>query len=1152
MKFLISALFYFVASQYITIPILYSKFTPNSVVESFSRSYNCPKINSMKCKNSGVYYVLYEVNSPLDIEILISELDFSFSFDGTFSLSVTSIISDYARSYEFVNLVYGYSPNTTHDFVYYSESSYISLRDTALSFIDSHGWQKVVVILGQEFQSMDFRVNDEIEIALQSIVPSLISYEAIRLIFAHQIKPLGTKVIVIATNQETAVLIQKAIVETDMNKADYAFIFLHHSVWAAYLEGSILIADDEYIPKSEEDYLEYLVDSFSLYLVFFMSSSQIHGSFSSYILNDYMKTAAEINSTSYLYNIQKHSNVLCGSINGNIIEVSSPFIFPGNSITAPDNEKINISISAYGGASNPDGTYYVENALALTGAMYAAYDINDKSDILANFELSIFNISDCGASIFEYDYCYDCLKAHLKDIGYFHLSGLETVIAQGTIQIFRSFNLSIPVLGIQTTASLSDSAYYPQYARVSYSNIITGLIAAIILNSFGIKKVSLLCTNSTWGTDFKTQFEKQCAQYRIEILNENRLVPSGYNGTDTSFIEEIIYLKSRYLVMEVTSPDVLSVIETFYDAGVRKGDLYLFIGDLVIDVANLNKAEIGHEAYKKRKELMDGLLYFGVLTYYGSIGEKLKKDFMSTYGLAPDIMCLYYDATYLGARALGSLISQGINLNSTTIAKAIRWIKFTGCTGKIQINKYGNDRSTIRFGIYNLVQVNSTWTMRLCGIYNPDGAKFYEQVHSISWFYENEGVLPNAIIGEDHECPFRSNQSKSFLYGYLLLTGIGAIPLLMGVFLAVKYSGSIFTRKFPMLEKAQEETLIDIWIYIEMIIESLQYMAIGPDFTGFMSEFSKFTKFAMLDIMGPTKDSDWSIWDQIKLIDIIAAFWIILLIQRVFHIGEKWKISLLTAMDELGKYCLPIIGDLLFIPIVNFLLITFQCTNSIGNEFKDSYHDQDCTVFCWQGMHMKYVIISSIVLLSYLPASLYSRPMWQDETEDLVFHIREQPFHSVMKSFWQILLIVLRVILFPASQISYNACCFTIILLFTLASWFIKRPYNYHRASMWYSICLTDCLWFWTCREISQLNLILAECLLGVGWVFSLAAGIWFQKKYLPSLLIRPKGQDILRLFRFQLSRRTPSEAGIDKSVKYQYVEPIQKEDMKSSDQSCV
>ncbi|CAG9328021.1 unnamed protein product [Blepharisma stoltei] len=996
---------------------------------------------------------------------------------------------------------------------------------------------------------MDFQVNNEIDIAFQVIVPTLISYDAILLILAKQIKPLGVRIIIIAASEDTTVLVQKAIIEADMNKADYAFIFINHSIWAAYLEGSILISDDDYVASSEEDYLEYLIDNFSNFIRYLMEASEIQGAYSAYTVNNYMKTVIEGYSKSYLYNIQNSQKVICGYMNGNEVQVDSPFIFPGGSIAAPDNTKITISISAYGGVSNPDGTYYTENALALTGAMHAVYDINSKSEILSNFELSIFNISDCGASIFEYKYCYDCLQSHLENIGYFHLTGLQTIITQGTIEIFRSLNLSTPVIGIQTTASMSNQIYYPQYARVSYPNTISGSIIAIILYSFGIRKVSLLCTNATWGTDFKEQFESQSKQYNIEILNEKRLVPYGYNGTDKSFIQEIIDVKSRYLVMEVTAPDDLYVIEAFYDAGVRKGDLYLFLADLVIDVGYLNETEVGHKAFLKRKELMDGLLYFGSLTYYGSVGERLKTELLSTYGMAPDIMCLYYDAAYLGAHGLDTLISLGINLNSTMISKAIRNIKFTGCTGKIQIDKNANDRSTVVFGIYNLVQINSTWTMRLCGIYDPDAVNFYQTVHSMSWFDENKGVLPSDIVGADLECPFKPSESKPFLDGYLLLAGIGTLPLLLGAFLGIKYFNYIFTREFPMLDSVQEETLIDTWIYIAMIIEGVQYIAIGPDFNGFLLELSNLTKFSMLDIRGSTKESHWNIWDQIELMDIIAVFWIILLVQRLLHVEEKCKILLLTAMDELGKYCLPIIGDLLFIPIVNFLLMTFQCTHSIGDEFKDSYHDQDCSVFCWQGNHLEYVIVSSIILLLYLPTSLYFRPMWQDETEDLVFHFREQPFHSVIKSFWQLLLIVLRIVLLPESELSYNICCFVIISLFVFGS-FIKKPYNYHRASMWYSICLTNCLWLWICNLFSQLNIILAQCLLGGGWVFFVAVGIWFQKKYLPSLLVRPKGQDIRKLFRFELSRRTPSQAGIDKSVKYKYVEGIHKEDLKSSDHS--
>ncbi|CAG9317712.1 unnamed protein product [Blepharisma stoltei] len=1147
MGFLAAFLLSIVSSQYIIVPILYSRFTPTSVINFFEKNYKCLDLASLNCTmNSNVLYFANEINNLADWELFASNRDFDFILDATYSLTLTSLISNDAKEVGFIQFVYLNNPDASIDFVYFLRDSYTLIRKSALALVDYFGWQKIAVILGEEYIDLNFKSIRNINIAFQASIPSLITYETLQLIISKQIKPLGIKVIIIATNPEISVMVQKAISDADMNKKGYVFIFLDQAGWKANLEGSLIISSHEYVPKSLEDYFSYLLGQLASWVMEIINISEIQGYYSTYNLGIIIKSISDQDYLFWINNIQNGQIINIGSITKDSVDIKLAYIFPGNSSIIPDNSKIQLPISFNGGISNPDGSKYEENAIFQTGSVFAVQYIN-YNQLLSNFNLVALNISDCGASVFDYNYSYTCFNKYTQKTGYFFLPGLQAPIAVGTVSVFHALNITASILGIQTTSSMSNSIYYPQYARVSYPNTLTASNAILMLTSFGISKCSFVCTNTSWGIDFKDQFEKQAKIFNIEIMNNNRIVPLGYNGTDKSIAEEIISLKSRYVVMEVAPPDVLAVIEAFYDSGARKGDIYLVVGDGTVNPADLNETQIGPVKYLKRKELMEGLIYFSFLSYHGTFGESLKTELLIMYGFAYDFMCLYFDATYLGALAIDFLITLGANLKDSSIYKAVRYVKFNGCSGKIKINTNGTDRSTIAFGIYNLVQNNSTWEMELCGIWDPSNVIMYQSINAITWYAWNNGKLPSDIVGADLPCPFKGSESKSFLYGYLLLAGIGSIPFIFGVCFIYKYFDFLCTREFPMLDSVEEETILDTWIYITMGIESLQYIALGPDFSELFPELSTFTKLSMFDLRNWTEDSKWDIWHQIKLMNIIAILWLILLLQRIFRIGENSKLLLFEALDELGKYCLPIIGDVLFLPIFRFLFLTYQCTDSIGDGYKDSYFYLDCKVFCWQDKHLEYVILSSVILIFYLPASLYFRPTWQDETESIVFHFREQPLHSIGKSFWQIVLVILRTTLLPASEIAENVCCTVIISWLVISTWFVRKPYNYHRASMWYSIFLTGCLWLWICTAFSLINLILAQCLLGIGWVSLGAAGTLYQSRYLPSLLVSAKGQDIKRLFKFQLSKKTPSQAGIEGEAKYFYVEKSNDEAQKLS-----
>lgn len=73
---------------------------------------------------------------------------------------------------------------------------------------------------------------------------------------------------------------------------------------------------------------------------------------------------------------------------------------------------------------------------------------------------------------------------------------------------------------------------------------------------------------------------------------------------------------------------------------------------------------------------------------------------------------------------------------------------------------------------------------------------------------------------------------------------------------------------------------------------------------------------------------------------------------------------------------MPIIGNLLFLPILAILINIFICTKGSGNDFDETILDKDCTTYCWKNDHIIYAIFSATFILIYLPLAVYFRPYW--------------------------------------------------------------------------------------------------------------------------------------------------------------------------------
>jgi hypothetical protein len=138
-------------------------------------------------------------------------------------------------------------------------------------------------------------------------------------------------------------------------------------------------------------------------------------------------------------------------------------------------------------------------------------------------------------------------------------------------------------------------------------------------------------------------------------------------------------------------------------------------------------------------------------------------------------------------------------------------------------------------------------------------------------------------------------------------------------------------------------------------------------------------------------------WIVLTCVNCLSLLMLILYIFNVFMIrGAFPKSGLMANLKSLSDTILPIIGNILFLPIISISLEVFICTETSGDDLADSFLHKDCYQTCWVDEHLTYAIISSLCLVVYLPVAVYMRPKWQEYQHDL--HIITLPRSLIIKS----------------------------------------------------------------------------------------------------------------------------------------------------------
>ena len=104
---------------------------------------------------------------------------------------------------------------------------------------------------------------------------------------------------------------------------------------------------------------------------------------------------------------------------------------------------------------------------------------------------------------------------------------------------------------------------------------------------------------------------------------------------------------------------------------------------------------------------------------------------------------------------------------------------------------------------------------------------------------------------------------------------------------------------------------------------------------------------------------------------------VILYLFKVTNLEKRFPHSYyLRTLRNISDSILPILDDILFLPIIQIYLEVFVCIDTHGSDKYDMFLHKDCYVNCWTGTHLVYALSSGVCISLYIPIAIYLRPTW--------------------------------------------------------------------------------------------------------------------------------------------------------------------------------
>ncbi|CAG9319079.1 unnamed protein product [Blepharisma stoltei] len=997
-----------------------------------------------------------------------------------------------------------------------------SLKDQMAAFFalsSYHNWSQGSVFFNEE----NYQIKEKfLEFSTDFKISMIESLTSVNDLVRREISKLGVNLYYVFVHPSDAIILQDSLINHKLLVSGNGIIYTQASSYGCNYDGALIVTEADY--EYYSTLLEYIEDLI-INTIGFITKNTPTGSIQEVklFLESLMPSHYSKRNFS-LVNIQNGKRAKVGSITNNQITIFSKIIFPGNTTLIPKSAKkmLNFSISA--GTTNPGSQSSMTQKLGSMGAYALVQKINEGNDLLPNFNMNLFSF-DCGVTLYNANFAKTCFRQDFDKIGLAHLTSYGSLMAIGTMKTFFFLNITVPSIGSTNgDPSLSSVKNYPMYVRVVSS--VTYNEGIVLIKALGWKKAAILYENSSWGISIYTISIKTAKSVDLEFINpENlRAVPPILDRNSIRnykyLFQSVIDSHAMLFIMVFQCPMCNYALELFYDLGLRKGDIVVYSHN----PDPLDFISTADSYLYKRKEIGCSMTRLVMPVWLGEVGQDALKRIWSTYNTRPTTLsCYYFDSAYLLAHALDYMINRGQDYTDPINAmQAIRNQRFLSCSGYVLIEQNPNDRlfDAYQFDQVTLNQTTGNLSINIAGYLKPFSTQL---IYILNPLIYPDGTMkkPSDLRNVNDDCPFPKNKIKTFAKGRGLLFGICFTSAFIAGIVTIVIKKKLWN--FAIIELLEPEASFqDFIVAATIFIESFQFASMGPDFSVLSTLLYSLTQLTTIDLENFIKFEKGMFWIIVNIVFCGIWLWVLLCIVILLRLHEKYdNLWVFRNLGLLGENLMPILGNLCFIPFISICLDIFQCDQSIGDNFTESFLSKDCYCFCWKEEHLTYAIISFICLLAYQPLAVLFRPLWQEL--QLMLHVKALPLYLMVKSIAQIALIVLNKTIKRTNALSHGI---TFIFIMSLYVWYILvfKAFNYGRFNLWQALSLIAVIWLAflsTFILVAHGNTIVYFLLLIIGWIFIGVFGIFVQKKKYPSLLFKKKVRNEYALFRFAFNFRS-------------------------------
>lgn len=919
---------------------------------------------------------------------------------------------------------------------YYSHNYLKSEADALNQVIKYLNWNEFILVSCNHKDSLEigqfiYTQNEQKVYSFLKYTQNILLSSAV-LFIRKLIKITGVQRLIIIDKSQSCTTFQTALKENNLIKIGKYFIISCSSPSDIIIEGSITVCEQGLEASTSVHDYEFLSINASI--------SQLSKSPHFHVLSkDYS-----------LLNYKNEKIIKVGEIVNSTLSVTSEIHFPGNTtlINALENSIIPVSISnGTTETQNYGNYYYMSNNYQ--GAIYAAKKINENKEI-PKFEIQLFP-TNCGIYFFIESYANKCYTPIINNLGIAYLAPLWDTVAEETLLLLRKFNLNIPQISAMAISDTVDNKTdFPEFLKLTVSTADFFASGFLYQTYMGWLNVVLLATDDPVSLATYNNVLKYSDKLGIKVVNDLkfRILPWQYKRENFSQYEEyFIHAKNtRCRIFYILAWDRGLIWEALYDVGMRKGDFISITENAVIQYLWEDAAP--EEFMKKRRELIEGSIIYKYAEWQGDLGLSLKSELEGDLSYR----CLTYDSMLVIKESVNYLLAKGNDFEDPNVLiNAMRSIKFKGCTGLVYFSSDSNSRGYCIFSFEQLrrnLTSSSKNDWYFVQVANVD--KFSQTVVTpvgkYEWQFDTLSIPSNFL--PDYECGINPEDKRKSHWGYVVLCCICSSFFLISIPPAM-LAGYKFNRKKIMLSQKKQITLADMLYMFFFLVQFLQIMSIGLNFTEFQTIYGEKILILSLDYTYFFKLQFTNYWTLYLIFLVTSALWTLFCIIIVCGHG-------LEELSNLLQIIISFVGNIFFMSIFSLLLTIYSCTEASGESILDSYLTRDCNIKCYQGDHLKGVVIATVIIIPFLFFTILCRPHWEFYQSSLNLFTTSK-FLSVL-SVWEVFFVVINKTLQVDFKTAQGFVSF--IMIFILILCIIRmNPYNYDRSKILNLCTLTMAAW---------------------------------------------------------------------------------------------